>query len=508
MAILILLAIFLITLVVMAWWHNQYWKRRGIKGPPLVPFLGVLDRLGDPKHPNVFKYNEWSKIYGKYYGIQKGRQNVLITSDAEMVHEMLTTKFELFHERERNPILGNPDTRERTHTFHARGKRWKRLRTLSNPVFAVQNLKKIFPVLDDSALETVRLLRKASSEKDEIDIHPFMHEYTMDTIARIALGQVESKQFNNEYTKLLVDSLNGGSWLINSAAAVYPPLGPIFWQRLGMLRSRLKGKGIAMLLKSVYKAVHDRKAARTAGEIDEESVNFIDFFLDAESDSVEQEITGIYDKSNVHVSKKLTTEEVVAQCNLFLFAGFDTTANTLSLTAFYLAKNPSVQEKLKKEIEDNCVDSSVSYEDLNKLKYCEAVMKEVLRLHPIAAMALNRTAATTTKLGNVTIEEGTCVHVDVIGLHYAKEIWGQDVDEFVPERWLKEKVPNAFYPFGGGPRICVGMRLAYIEEKLALVHILRQFKILETPNTGDKPIMFSNAVLNPEHITVKLEEIS
>lgn len=61
-------------------------------------------------------------------------------------------------------------------------------------------------------------------------------------------------------------------------------------------------------------------------------------------------------------------------------------------------------------------------------------MKEVLRLHPIAAVALNRTAAKDIKLGNVEIEEGTCVHVDTFGIHYNKEIWGEDADQFNPER--------------------------------------------------------------------------
>jgi hypothetical protein len=61
-----------------AYYHTQYWRRRGIKGPLLIPFVGILDRLGDPKHPNVFKYNEWSQKYGPYYGVQKGRQNILI----------------------------------------------------------------------------------------------------------------------------------------------------------------------------------------------------------------------------------------------------------------------------------------------------------------------------------------------------------------------------------------------------------------------------------------------
>lgn len=71
-------------------------------------------------------------------------KNLYFFSDPDMAHELFTTKFEVFHERERNPILGNPDTSERMHTFRARGKRWKRLRTLSNPAFSVQNLKKVF----------------------------------------------------------------------------------------------------------------------------------------------------------------------------------------------------------------------------------------------------------------------------------------------------------------------------------------------------------------------------
>jgi cytochrome P450 len=83
-------------------------------------------------------------------------------------------------------------------------------------------------------------------------------------------------------------------------------------------------------------------------------MDFIDFFLNAESDSVEKEITGVYDKSNVQVTKRLTFDEVIGQLNLFLIAGFDTTANTLSFTMFYLAKFPKIQERLRKEIEDNC----------------------------------------------------------------------------------------------------------------------------------------------------------
>ncbi|KAI6190865.1 Cyp-13A10 [Aphelenchoides bicaudatus] len=497
MAVFILLATFLVTLFAIAWWHTTYWRRRGIPGPTPLPFFGNLLQLGDPRHPNVIKYHEWGAKYGKNYGMQKGRSNFLITRDYEMVQEIFTTKFEYFHERERVPILGDPDSQKSVHMFRARGKRWKRLRTLANPAFSVQNLKKIFPILEDSAVETIRLLEQTNQK--EFDIFPFFHEYTMDTISRIALGQVESNQFKNEYTQIILDTLNGGSRFIQNIAWMFPLLAPVA-AKLALLRGYLRNKGLVLLQKNVTKAVADRKKAKVKEAEDlfeDNNRDFIDFFLDAESDNIEQEVNNLYDRSNV---------QLVAQLNLFLIAGFDTTANTLAFTAFYLAKRPEIQDKLRSEIEEHCTSNEPTYEELHKLKYADAIMKEVLRFHPIAALALNRTAVKDVKMSNgMKIEEGTCVHIDAFGIHFDKEIWGEDADEFKPERWLEEKVPNAMLTFGGGPRICLGMRLAYIEEKLLLVHLLRRFQIKETPQTGDKPKMMSNAVLTPEHVYVQLD---
>lgn len=117
------------------------------------------------------------------------------------------------------------------------------------------------PTLEDSARETVNLLEKASENGKEFDIHPFMHEFTMDTISRIAMGQIGSKQFQNDYTKILIDTFNGGSHLINSIAWACPPLGPLC-QKLGLLRSYIRQRGIAVLLMNSYKAVKERKEAR------------------------------------------------------------------------------------------------------------------------------------------------------------------------------------------------------------------------------------------------------
>jgi hypothetical protein len=88
-----------------------------------------------------------------------------------------------------------------------------------------------------------------------------MHEFTMDTISRIALGQTESRQFQNEFTKIIIDLLNGGSRFINNIAWVCPLLGPIA-RNLGMLRSRLRKQGITVLLDRVQNVVEERKRQR------------------------------------------------------------------------------------------------------------------------------------------------------------------------------------------------------------------------------------------------------
>jgi cytochrome P450 len=104
---------------------------------------------------------------------------------------------------------------------------------------------------------------------------------------------------------------------------------------------------------------------------------------------------------------------------------------------------------------------------------------------------VSRVAAETTTVGEYTVEKGTVVQADVITLHRNKQIWGQDADEFRPERWTEEGFtqPNAYYAFGGGPRICIGMRLAMVEVKTALVHLLKRFRLSKCPKTEASDLM-------------------
>ncbi|KAI1706016.1 cytochrome p450 domain-containing protein [Ditylenchus destructor] len=490
-----------------ACYNVGYWRRYGINGPIGKPFVGSLGEWWGGS--SVFKLREWTKQYGKVYGIQEGWRHVLIVSDIDMLQELFVKKFEYFHGRKINPLVGNVDNESRVHVFNARGARWKRLRAVANPVFSVTNLKKIMPILEDSVRVMMGFLDEAYEKGKSFNIHPYFHELAMDIISRIAMGQQGSLQFRskNAVVAKQVFERFGKTW-IDYYAWTLPFLAPLLI-KFAKLTGKIRGEPMFNFLRTIEQEVKNRKKQKDAGvQRNGENVDFIDLFLEVEGEVDQDDGDKAFHRASAKISKKLTIDEIVAQCFVFLLAGFDTTANTLANTCFLLAHNSEAQQRLQQEIDDICPEGDPTYEQLNQLKYAEATMKEALRLHPIAAFACSRTCSETTTLGNYTIEAGTLVQADVLTVQHDKEIWGENADEFRPERWLEESDTShlmAWFPFGAGPRTCIGLRLAYMEEKLALLHILRKYNIVRTTETEKELKMVGSTILNPESVTVKLE---
>ncbi|KAK5966434.1 hypothetical protein GCK32_009275, partial [Trichostrongylus colubriformis] len=124
------------------YWQLDYWKRRGIPGPPGTIFMGNMYELTDMGKPIALVLQEWTNIYGKVYGIQEGLRRTLVISDVEMIRELFTKKFDYFHGRKNSVITGDVENDARVSLFEAQGVRWKRLRTISSPAFSLGSLKK------------------------------------------------------------------------------------------------------------------------------------------------------------------------------------------------------------------------------------------------------------------------------------------------------------------------------------------------------------------------------
>lgn len=177
---------------------------------------------------------------------------------------------------------------------------------------------------------------------------------------------------------------------------------------------------------------------------------------------------------------------VMGGCTGNVFAGSDTTSISLNATYYNIIKNPRVQVKLRAELDDaharGALSDPPSFAETQALPYLQAVLKEALRMHPAVGLCLWRIVpAGGATLAGQYFPAGTNVGVNCWVAHRNKEVWGEDAEEFRPERWLdsseeKLKAMNAMYmPFGLGSRTCIGKNISLLEISKVIPHLVRKF---------------------------------
>jgi cytochrome P450 len=180
------------------------------------------------------------------------------------------------------------------------------------------------------------------------------------------------------------------------------------------------------------------------------------------------------DEDGSQMSDKQLRDEVMT---LFL-AGHETTALVLAWTWYLLGSNPDVEKKFHVELNEVIGDREPAFDDLPRLKYTEQIAKESMRLYP-PAYGLGREAINDCEIGGYPVPAGTQVFM----FQWATQRDARFFDEplaFKPERWTEEfesQLPKyAYFPFGGGPRACVGASFAMMEMILVLATIAKRFR--------------------------------
>jgi cytochrome P450 len=195
----------------------------------------------------------------------------------------------------------------------------------------------------------------------------------------------------------------------------------------------------------------------------------------------------------------MTDTEIRDQSMTLLAAGHETTANTLSWTLYLLARHPQIRERLLVELRDVLGAREATVADLPALPYLDQVVKEAMRLYP-PAWTQGRRAIEPFELEGYSLPAGQLVMFSQWVIHRLVDVWG-DPAVFRPERFAPEAErglpPGAYFPFGGGPRMCIGMPFANLEARLVLATLLPRY----APN-----LMAGHEVVPQPRITLRMRD--
>lgn len=460
----------------------------GVNGPPPSFLFG--NHMVFAKHG--FKRADmmlW-KEYGDVFGYFTGRAPSLLIADTEMLQEILVKQFNNFTDR---AVLRGFSGAMNENLSAQQGKVWKSSRSILSPTFTTGKLRKMDPLIKESADSLVLHMKNRINECNEVDFAWLFGCYTLDVIASTAFGiKVDSQRDpNDKFVQMASKVL---AIKVNSPYLTLAFVLPILMRPLSKLLNItiLDKEATEFFTNEILKVLNSSEPS-----IQKDYVDFIHLMMEAHND----------DPDNTDGRRGLTSKEIIANCLLFFFAGYETTAASLSFLAYNLALNPNIQQKMYEEIVTVLGKEEPGYDNTGKLQYMEMCIHETMRMYP-ASPRTDRMCVRDTEVKGLKIPEGMQIAIPIYILHHNEKLW-QDPEKFDPERFSAENKakmkPCQFMPFGFGPRICIGKRLAITEMKIALTKLLREFIIMKCDKTKIPPKELQTGLIKPEDMWLRVQ---
>ncbi len=352
------------------------------------------------------------------------------------------------------------------------GEVWKRQRRLAQPAFHRHRINAYAETMTDYAQRTISTWR----EGDIRDIHRDMMRLTLEIVVKTL--------FNSDVS---ADADKVGR-VLSRIVAPFAGQATLKWimdNRLPTTTHRLFNQDAREIDLIIYRIINERRrSGRDEGDL-------LSMLLKA------------HDEDGTHMNDKQLRDEVMT---IFL-AGHETTALTLSWAWYLLAQDPETEKKFHAELVEVLGGRLPTMEDLSRLQYTEMIARECMRLYP-PAYALGREAVKECEIGGFSVPAGTQVFMFQWVTQRDARFFTQP-ERFYPERWTEDfsnSLPKyAYFPFGGGPRACIGNYFAMMEIVLLLATIGQRFRFSLLP---DHPVMLMPAMsLRPrDGIRVAVEQ--
>ncbi|KAL9253930.1 Cytokinin hydroxylase-like protein [Drosera capensis] len=371
----------------------------------------------------------------------------------------------------------------------ANGDDWHRQRRLVAPAFMGDKLKGYAGNVVDCTRSMVQSLEAdITSGRTEVEIGGVMARLTADIISRIEFGSSfeKGKRIFQLLTTLQHRCAQASQHLCLPGSRFFPSK---YNNDIKALKEEVE-----RLLEEI---IESRTNGVEIGRSDCHGNDLIGILLDGMLENNKKGKDGL-----MSLNKQLIMDE----CKTFFFAGHETTALLLTWTVMLLASNPVWQDKVREEVAQVCNGSPPCVNHLPRLSSLNLVINESLRLYPPATV-LPRMAFEDIKLGDLLIPKGLSIWIPVLAIHHSKELWGDDANEFNPQRFAsKAFMPGRFIPFGAGPRNCIGQAFAMLEAKIILATLVSRFRFSISDNYQHAPVVI--LTIKPKYgVQIRLEPL-
>lgn len=459
-----------------------------LRGPPSKSILfGKYHEINQFEDSSIL-YEQWANEYGQAYKVPGGfgAYRILIMDPRAIAHYYAKESFVYVQNKFAKMFIANLFGRG---LLWAEGESHRRQRKALSPAFSNTAIRRLTSVFYDSSYKMKArwdyILDSVHGNDAVIDVEKWMNHVSLDAIGIAGFGH-DFGTLDGKYPAIVevFDAL-GSSHSIGIFAPLLQLITPILpWlMKLPTRRNKLMAK-----LRQAMSDIADELLARTRkekeGRISEEK-------------SEEKSIIGLLIKAeSLNTELQMSREEITAQMNLLLLAGYETTSISLTWALIELSRNVEKQQKLRDEL-SQFSGTDPTWEQLaTGLPYLDSVVHETLRLHPAVPATLRiateddiipLSSPVITSDGeavtSIAIKKGTTVISPIRAMNRSEAFWGPNAKEFEPERWLVDSdIPakeisghRHLLTFSDGPRLCLGRGFALAEFKATLSVLIRNY---------------------------------
>jgi cytochrome P450 len=419
-------------------------RTRAVRFRAGLPYFGPLFQL---RRDPLAVLRRAARL-GNVVWFRVGPRRIFLVPHPDAVRRVLVDNYRGYNKRTRGYevvrlFLGNG-------LLTSEGDFWRRQRRIAQPAFHRARIEHFGSIMQRAAASMVEEWAEYARRRERFDVCESMMRLTLRIVGECLLStdpSGESDRVGGALSTLLQSFIKRTTALVTV---------PRTWPTPHNLR-------IQHAVKTLDDVVLDIIAERRRAGVSEKG-DLLDMLMEARDEDTGE-----------RMNDRQLRDEVMT---IFL-AGHETTANALSWTWYLLAQNPAVEAKLHAELTAVLGRRTPSFADLPALPYTLQVLKESLRLYP-PAWVMGRSAEVDDEICGAKIPQGAVIFVSPYVTHRLPEFW-PDPERFDPERFSEQRTSAmhkfAYFPFGGGPRVCIGNTFALMEGQLLLATLAQRFRV-------------------------------